>query len=433
MCLVRDIGMGSQPIARFVRDTSGAVALILGLALPALTMVVGASVEYGRLVHRRAQLQKAADTGALAAGKELSLANVSETQAQSVATAAAMASLSEGRPTGTNAQVAAAVLNERTTVSVTIDETVANIFGKVLSLPTSQLHVKAVAKVSGKMRLCVLATDPKTTQALRLDQNAKMTAKGCSVYSDSSDKKGLVAYQAAYLQAENICTAGGYDGKAGVNISPAPITDCPQIPDPLTDRMPPSAIGCDFGSLAPLTPYVVNGGVKALVPGVYCGGLKVTNGAVATLEQGTYIFNQGPLTVDKKSSLSGDYVGLYFKGDKAMFDFSPDSGISLSAPKTGDMAGILVFEDRTAPVGRHFKISSNNARKLLGTIYLPQGSLYIDANNPVADKSAYTVVVARTIQLESGPDLVLNANYSGTDIPVPKGVGPIGGAVGLAE
>jgi hypothetical protein len=43
---------------------------------------------------------------------------------------------------------------------------------------------------------------------------------------------------------------------------------------------------------------------------------------------------------------------------------------------------------------------------------------------PVADQSAYTVVVARQIRMEAGPDLVLNTNYGGTDIPVPDGVGP---------
>ncbi len=42
---------------------------------------------------------------------------------------------------------------------------------------------------------------------------------------------------------------------------------------------------------------------------------------------------------------------------------------------------------------------------------------------PVADMSAYTVVVARQINLYEGPNLYLNANYSGTSVPVPKGCG----------
>jgi hypothetical protein len=51
--------------------------------------------------------------------------------------------------------------------------------------------------------------------------------------------------------------------------------------------------------------------------------------------------------------------------------------------------------------------------------------LYIDANKPIADQSAYTIVVARRVELYSGPNLVLNTDYGGTDVPVPKGVGPV--------
>ena len=52
--------------------------------------------------------------------------------------------------------------------------------------------------------------------------------------------------------------------------------------------------------------------------------------------------------------------------------------------------------------------------------------LYVGSNKPVADQSAYTVVAARQIRVDAGPNLVLNSNYGATDIPVPTGVGPTG-------
>ena len=73
---------------------------------------------------------------------------------------------------------------------------------------------------------------------------------------------------------------------------------------------------------------------------------------------------------------------------------------------------------------RTYRIVSDNARNLLGTIYLPAGRLVIDAKRPVADRSAYTIIVARQVELFDGPNLYLNTNYSGSDIPVPQGVGP---------
>ncbi len=79
------------------------------------------------------------------------------------------------------------------------------------------------------------------------------------------------------------------------------------------------------------------------------------------------------------------------------------------------------------------RIISNNARTMLGTIYLPAGRLVIDADKPVADQSAYTVVVAQQVNLYEGPNLYLNANYDATSVPVPKGVGPISGKLLITQ
>ncbi|MCP5073779.1 MAG: hypothetical protein GY947_10860, partial [Rhodobacteraceae bacterium] len=59
--------------------------------------------------------------------------------------------------------------------------------------------------------------------------------------------------------------------------------------------------------------------------------------------------------------------------------------------------------------------------------------LYIDADAPIADKSAYTAIIASRLELFAGPHLVLNTDYSATDVPVPEGVGAMNGEVYLTE
>jgi hypothetical protein len=88
-----------------------------------------------------------------------------------------------------------------------------------------------------------------------------------------------------------------------------------------------------------------------------------------------------------------------------------------------------MFEDRSAPQGETHQILSNDAHMLLGTIYLSRNRFHVAASAPVADQSAYTVVVANYFTLSQGPTMVLNANYGSTNIPVPNGVGPGGTAV----
>jgi hypothetical protein len=194
-----------------------------------------------------------------------------------------------------------------------------------------------------------------------------------------------------------------------------------------------------------------------LEPGTYCGGLKITGNAVVTLRPGVYVMKDGPLIVEKRATMSGQNVGLYFTGDRGGLRFDKDTTISLTAPKDGVMAGLLISEDRTVsnpvtaildvvegvlppppPPGpvkplREYRIISNNARTMLGTIYLPAGRLIIDSEKPVADQSAYTVIVAQLVNLYEGPNLVLNARYSQTDIPVPQGVGPTSGTAVLTQ
>ena len=97
------------------------------------------------------------------------------------------------------------------------------------------------------------------------------------------------------------------------------------------------------------------------------------------------------------------------------------------------MAGLLFYEDRNNPLGVSHRITSNNARVLLGTIYLPRSTLLIDANSPVADQSAYTAIVAERLILDAGPDLVLNSDYGSTDIPVPGNLSGAGGRIVLSE
>ena len=93
----------------------------------------------------------------------------------------------------------------------------------------------------------------------------------------------------------------------------------------------------------------------------------------------------------------------------------------------------MFFEDRNAPLDRVHKIESDDARKFLGTFYLSRGVLEVNTQKPVADDSAYTAIVARRLSLIGRPSLVLNADYAGTEIPVPEGVGPVGNTISLRE
>ncbi|MGF3027425.1 hypothetical protein ACQVP2_32040 [Methylobacterium aquaticum] len=97
------------------------------------------------------------------------------------------------------------------------------------------------------------------------------------------------------------------------------------------------------------------------------------------------------------------------------------------------MAGIILFEDRSNPEGQRYYIMSDSARRLVGTIYLSRGDFWVRSRQVVADQSEYTAIVANKIFLDKEPRLVINTRYGATDVPVPKGLGPTSGVIGLAN
>ncbi|MDE0924908.1 MAG: hypothetical protein OSA96_18170, partial [Aurantimonas coralicida] len=253
----------------------------------------------------------------------------------------------------------------------------------------------------------------------------------------------------AKLSSELACSSGGYDGIES-NYEPLPLTDCPAVSDPLTSRIPPVPTKCDHKN------QKISNNNQILWPGTYCGNLQVS-GSKITLRPGTYIFWDAKVKLHKGTEITGDDVSLVFIGKNSSLDLKNDSSISLSAAKDGPMAGILIYADSEKDSGRSFKIESANARRMIGTIYLPNDELTIGgdknadgkcditaADDPaetgspgcksnVGEFSDWTALVADKITITSGVKLVLNANYADSDVPVPAGVGPVGGNIALSK
>jgi hypothetical protein len=263
-----------------------------------------------------------------------------------------------------------------------------------------------------------------------------VTAHDCFVQANSKSNEGLSAKTLSLLISSTACTAGGYEGDASL-FMPVPETDCPVLDDPLEMREPPFAGGCDFDGLK-------IDADQNIAPGHYCGGLRIEKGAEVIAEAGTYIISGGPLEVKDTASLVGEDVAFYFADDDATFVFKNDAVVELSGPTDGPLAGLLFYENPSAKEGRQFKISSNHVRKLIGTIYLPQGTLRAkvsdegvipDPADPlkiIGDASTYTIIVANKIELE-GVNLIINADYAASDVPVPAGLGPKSTSVRLSE
>lgn len=423
---------------RLWREREGNIALTTALVLPLALLFAGAGVDFQRYNLSQSRLQEFADTLALRGAKELAIAGIDPAYVRSTVLSAAQGGLAEDFKVGAfSADVV--VDTQQSTVLVTLSQPSPKaLILSHISPYGDDLRVNATAATRGGDNICVIALK-ETGDAVSAQDFAELNAADCAVLSNSDQSASIIAKDKAELTASLFCSAGGYEGSA-THFSPhAPLTDCPSYPDPLAARTPPPVGACDYNAFetgliaaaaslgsAPLVKQTVS-------PGVYCGGLKIHDLAAVDFDPGVYVIKDGPLFVGKHSSLAGKNVGFYLTGADATFTFEKDAEIDLTAPKDGPLAGILFFEDPTAPLDRNFSIFSENARTLLGTFYLPRGNLIIDTQTPVADASAYTAIIVRRLEMKGKPTLVINSDYHLTDVPVPTGVGPVGAEVYLRD
>lgn len=413
-------------VCQFTRCRNANIAIPFALTITILMGFAGAAIDFSLLLTYRSTMQGIADASALAGARELNLAQSRALNAVEVAKNFANGMLAQNLPLHLTS-VNAALIDGDTAVKVNLTKSFSlHILSFMDRLGFAEVGVEAIARVSGFLPICIVALDEKAPGTLYLEARSHLTAENCAVYSNSKNPSGIKSVDSAFLKAALICSAGGKVGKR-LNFSPEPLTDCPVLPDPLAARPAPPVGPCAANG------KIIDGLSVSLVPGTYCGGLKVVGGAKVKLQPGVYIIKDGPLIVDAGAIFEGENVGFYFTGDMSTLLFGNTSTINLTAPIEGPLAGILLFEDRSSRELRKHNILSDNARTLLGTIYFARGRLIIDASKPIADKSAYTIIVSRRLELYAGPNLVLNSNYGSTTIPVPAGVGRVFDSVVLAK
>jgi Flp pilus assembly protein TadG len=395
--------------ARLRRDIGGGTAMIFALALPAVLTVGLGAVDLASVHADKSRLQDTADAAALGAAKQLNIAEAVGIKARAEETVRGQLKDLDGRMTYT---VTTTVSDDRTGVKIAIDGTRSSFFGNMLPPGGWPVHASATAGTMAQMPLCVLSSGKTPQDTLALDDSAKLTAPGCLVHSNGDVAVSGVAWlQAAATQSSGLATG---------RISPGPQPSAPVISDPF-DNMNlkvPAALCNPLDLLFVL-------GVQVLNPGVHCGNLKAMKNATVKLLPGEHYFLKGSLSLNDNSVLSGDDVVLIFD-DQSSFSFKDSSQISLHGRRSGAFAGFVIATTRKNK--NTFTISSNSARELLGTIYVPSAALEVKgAGNSVADQSAWTVVVAKSLKLSGSANLVVNANYNGSTVPVPDGVGPTSG------
>jgi hypothetical protein len=202
-------------------------------------------------------------------------------------------------------------------------------------------------------------------------------------------------------------------------MTPSPGVDAAEIDDPFKNMKFPSLDKC-AGQTGSIT-YEVNNSISYLDPGIHCLSITVKNKATLVLRPGDHFFRKS-VTLLGQGRLEGEDVFLFFDhGSDPLFG-GMRAKVNLSGRKRGPYAGMVM-----ATIGGNTPdiiLPGNVVERLLGVVYVRNGFLNVNGSGVAAEDSAWTVIVAKGIRLQSPATIRINADYESSDVPVHNGVGP---------
>jgi hypothetical protein len=405
---------------RLLRETRGSIALKFALIVPAVAMVSVGAIDLAAVTTAQSRLQAIADAAALAAAPALGLA-ADGAAARGRAEAFVEAQLSQWVDAPT-VEAAYEVIeqDDQRAIQVKLEGHRISFFANML--PPGGWHFEALATAVsvGKTPLCVLGTG---TTGLMIDVlgSSRIMAPDCGIHSNAKIKVQATA-QIEGRKIQSVLTA------IGGGMTPTPGQGATSIADPFASMSFPSLDGCPFTGNGQINPMKFeDGGTYYFEPGIHCRPIQIGYNTRVILRPGDHFFRKN-LVLQGRARLEGEDVFLFFDHGSDP-DFNGEfARVNLVGRKSGPYAGMVM-----ATVGGgspNIILPGEKVERLLGVVYVRNGILQVSGAGVAAEDSAWTVIVAKQILLIGTARIRINADYDGSDVPVPNGVGPNAGGMG---
>ena len=375
---------------RLIDDRSGSVVPTVAITLTVLLGLTALGTEVGTWYGTKRNMQGAADSAAYSAAIAKNVppgtSSVFTAQAKSVAGNNGYVDASNNvTVTVNNPPKSGNYSTNNFAIEVTIQQPQQASLSAMYLKTAPTLAARAVALLSSSSK-CVYALNPKVSDSLHVD-GGNTISSACGVAVNSSSTSAAIV--SGTLSAPTVDIVGGYSGTIN---SPKITTGIKRVSDPLFYVPPPSYLlgSCDY------TNYSISSGTVSLSKGVYCGGITIAGNAAVTLNAGTYILMGGGLTISGTGTVSGTGVTLYNTGN-TLYPYKPvqidNSAVTLTAPTSGVLAGILFFQDRSVVSTAANVLAGSFA----GALYFPTTPINLNSGSSVT--VPYTILVGDTVSL----------------------------------
>lgn len=416
------IKASSLTAKRLWASTRGSIAQLAAVAIPCCALVSIGAAELVAVSASESRFQSIADAGALEGAHHLSLAV--DPAVVRERTASFVEAQFDGWSDAPAYQGTYEIVdwNGQSAIKVLLNGNRPSFFANLLPRGGWKFRSEATAAPVGRTPLCVLATGSSgQTSNINLAGSSVIEAPDCGVHSNAEivlDNQAQIAGRR--IQAVLTATGG--------TMMPAPGTGAAAITDPFASMTFPNTNSCPLNGKGQPKPIVFGPhGTHFLPPGIHCRPIIVKNNATLVLEPGDHSFHKS-LQLQGPARLTGEDVFLFFDEESNPHLNGASAGVNLVGRKSGPYAGMVMAT--IAGDKPDIVLPAKIVKQLLGVVYVRNGVLEVSGVGLAAEDSAWTVIVAKQVKTTSSARIRINADYDGSDVPVPNGVGPSGGQPG---
>lgn len=370
-------------IRKLIKDHSGGAAVTLAIAMSGVLGLTGLGTEAAGWYVTKRSMQGAVDaaayTGALAVANGATTSQVT-TEARSIAGSYNFINGSGGvTVTVNNPPQSGSHANDTSAVEVLISQPQTALISAMFLSTGPTITARAVASAgTASGSGCVLALDHGNVNDITNSGNTNLYLNSCSLYVNSSSSSALRMTGTSSITAAAAYVTGNTSigNNASLTTSNGTFTGVNPISDPYANVNIPSYSGCDQTnfSLTAGQSQTINAGASGTY--VFCNGLSLAGGSSLTLGAGTYIIDRGTLNLVGNSTLtatSGTTIVLTSStgNNYAAASIASNAVISITAPSSGALAGIAIYQDRNAPNNASSDLTGGSTQNIVGAIYFP--------------------------------------------------------------
>lgn len=390
--------------ARLRDDSSANVLTMTAMLMPVMIGAAGLGVDTVQWSLTQRQLQRMADTAAIAGA----LANSQGKSAKTGATAALgkinLVKMSQS-PVIETPPSSGAYTKDGTAIRVILATSKPLPFSSLFLKNGPLIKAQATAAFINSGQYCVLSFE--NSAAGITMQGGTSVTMGCGMATNSNASIAVTTGGQSTVSVSQVAAVGGL--KSSVNYAPGTILlpHSKAWQDPLASLPNPTKPSqCNKPTQLSVQP---NTTVNVSAPGgVACFTSMNLKGNV-TFAPGTYYINGGSLSIAANAVVKGSGVTFILKdfsgNSSTTVDISGSASVNLTAPTSGTYGGILFYQPPTAPSNGKNTISGNTNSKLEGAVYLPNQQVTFAGTTGMDTKCLQ--IVARTVAF-SGASTIQN-------------------------